>query len=98
MRRENERLRAELKAAITDVFTRNHVRYGHRRVHHALVKAGWRIARKTVLSLMRGLGLVCRAIRRRDHVSIEVTQARSPRTCCSRNSPPTRRTRSGSLT
>ncbi|GAB2960075.1 hypothetical protein GCM10017788_59260 [Amycolatopsis acidiphila] len=34
---------------ITDVFTSNHARYGHRDVHWELVKAGWQVAKKTVL-------------------------------------------------
>ncbi|WP_306556935.1 IS3 family transposase [Arthrobacter sp. Marseille-P9274] len=33
--------------------------YGHRRIHHKLVKAGCQIAKKTVLKLMREMGLVC---------------------------------------
>ncbi len=63
--------RAGLKAAITEVFTRNHARYGHRRVHHELVKAGWQIAKKTVLKLMRQLGLICRVRRKRRYLSYQ---------------------------
>jgi putative transposase len=63
--------RAELKAAITEVFTTNHARYGHRRVHCELVKAGWRVAKKTVLTLMRRLGLVCPSRRRRRYNSYQ---------------------------
>lgn len=63
--------RAELNAAITDVFTSNHARYGHRRVHLELVKAGWQVAKKTVLKLMRRLGLVCRVRRKRRYVSYQ---------------------------
>jgi putative transposase len=61
--------RAELKAAITEIFTSNQARYGHRRVHHQLVQAGWRVAKKTVLKLMRQLRLVCRSRRKRRYVS-----------------------------
>ncbi|WP_238162079.1 IS3 family transposase [Kribbella antibiotica] len=63
--------RGELKAAITEVFTSNHARYGHRRVHHELVKAGWQIAKKTVLKLMRQLGLICRVRRKRPYLSYQ---------------------------
>ncbi|WP_415394497.1 IS3 family transposase (plasmid) [Rhodococcus globerulus] len=50
---------AELKAAITEAFECNRGRYGHRRVHQVLINAGWSVAKKTVLKLMRALGLVC---------------------------------------
>lgn len=62
---------AELKAVVTEVFTTNHGRYGHRRVHGELTKAGWQIAKKTVLKLMRELGLVCRVRRRRRYTSYQ---------------------------
>lgn len=61
--------RAELKAALEEVFTTNKARYGHRRVHHQLRAAGWRVAKKTVLKLMHELGLVCRSRRRRRYLS-----------------------------
>lgn len=61
--------RAEVKAAITDVFTVNKARYGYRRVHRELVKTGWRINRKTVLKLMRQLGLASSSRRKRRYVS-----------------------------
>jgi putative transposase len=57
--------RAELKAAITTIFEENKKRYGHRGIHRELVGAGWRVAKKTVLKLMRELGLVCPVRRRR---------------------------------
>ena len=57
--------RAELKAAITDAFTTAKGRYGYRRVHTVLTGQGWRVAKKTVLKLMRELGLVCKVRRRR---------------------------------
>jgi putative transposase len=56
---------AELKAAIHDAFHAAKGRYGHRRVHRELVKAGRQVAKKTVLKLMRRLGLVCHVRRRR---------------------------------
>lgn len=56
---------AALKTAIQDVFTEAHGRYGHRRVHAKLVRTGWRIAKKTVLRLMRELDLTCLVRRRR---------------------------------
>lgn len=63
--------RAGLKAAITEVFTKNHARYGHRRVHRELVKAGWQVSKKTVLKLMRRLGLICQVRRKRRYVSYQ---------------------------
>jgi len=60
---------AELKTAIDEVFAAAHGRYGHRRVHTVLTERGWRVAKKTVLSLMRSLGLACRVRRRRRYNS-----------------------------
>ena len=62
---------AELKAAITTIFTDNRSRYGHRRVHLKLVAAGWQVAKKTVLKLMRQLGLRCPSRRKRRYVSYQ---------------------------
>ena len=62
---------AELKAAIGEVFEAAHGRYGHRRVHTVLTGRGWRVAKKTVLSLMRSLGLFCRVRRRRRYNSFK---------------------------
>ncbi|MER6989479.1 IS3 family transposase [Saccharopolyspora hirsuta] len=59
---------AELKAAIITAFETGR-RRGHRVVHTDLRKAGWRVAKKTVLKLMRELGLVCLIRRRRRYVS-----------------------------
>ena len=57
--------RAELRSAITSVFEAAQGRYGHRRVHLELGKAGWLVAKKTVLALMRQLDLSCQVRRRR---------------------------------
>ncbi|GGM84677.1 integrase [Longimycelium tulufanense] len=62
---------AELKAAITTSFEDSQRRYGHRRVHAGLVKQGWRVAKKTVLTLMRQLALICRVRRRRRYNSFQ---------------------------
>ena len=59
----------DLKAAVTEIFTTNHGRYGHRRVHTELLKQGWGLAKKTVLKLMRILGLACRVRRRKRYNS-----------------------------
>ena len=56
---------ADLKAAIRSVFETNLGRYGHRRIHATLLKAGWCVAKKTVLKLLRQLGLVCRIRRKK---------------------------------
>jgi putative transposase len=58
-----------LKAALRAVFTANHGRYGHRRVHTELRKQGWTVAKKTVLKLMRSLGLVCKVRRKKRYNS-----------------------------
>lgn len=56
---------AALKTAIRTAFAHAKGRYGHRRIHQRLRQEGWRVAKKTVLKLMRQLGLVCRVRRRR---------------------------------
>lgn len=61
--------RAELKAAVTEAFTAAHGRYGHRRVHTMLTRGGWQVAKKTVLTLMNELGLVCTVRRARRYRS-----------------------------
>lgn len=58
-----------LKSAVTEIFKKNHGRYGHRRVHIELAKQGWRTAKKTVLKLMRTLGLVCKVRRKKRYNS-----------------------------
>ena len=60
---------ADLKAAITEAFETARGRYGHRRVHLVLARHGWRVAKKTVLKLMRVLGLVCKVRRPRRYRS-----------------------------
>jgi putative transposase len=60
---------AELKVAIEAIFVAAKGRYGHRRVHVELVRAGWCVAKKTVLKLMRRLGLECQVRRRRRYNS-----------------------------
>lgn len=62
---------AELTAAITTIFEDTHRRYGHRRVHCVLVAAGWTVAKKTVLKLMRELGLHCLVRRKRRYTSYQ---------------------------
>jgi putative transposase len=60
---------AALKTAIRTAFAQAHGRYGHRRIQASLVVKGWRVAKKTVLALMRQLGLVCQVRRRRGYRS-----------------------------
>lgn len=62
---------AALKTAVTEVFTANKARYGYRRVHGVLTKNGWRVNRKTVLKLMRLLGLASTSRRKRRYVSYQ---------------------------
>ena len=58
-----------LKAAITEIFTKNRGRYGHRRVHAELARQGWAVAKKTVLKLMRALQLICKVRRKKRYNS-----------------------------
>ncbi|WP_309304117.1 IS3 family transposase [Arthrobacter sp. CJ23] len=58
-----------LKAAVTEIFEKNHGRYGHRRIHTELVKQGWTVAKKTVLKLMRLLQLLCKVRRKKRYNS-----------------------------
>jgi putative transposase len=62
---------ADLKAAIGDAFAAAHGRYGHRRIHTVLTRQGWQVAKKTVLKLMRVLGLICKVRRRRSYNSFK---------------------------
>ncbi|TSE14704.1 transposase [Arthrobacter sp. KBS0703] len=55
---------ASFKSAVTEIFTKNHGRYGHRRIHTELLKQGWVTAKKTVLKQMRAFGLVCKVRRK----------------------------------
>ena len=63
-----------LKAAVTEIFTTNHGRYGHRRIHSELTKQGWAVAKKTVLKLMRSLQLLCKVRRRKRYNSYQGEQ------------------------
>jgi putative transposase len=66
--------RASLKAAVTEIFKKNHGRYGHRRIHIELLKQGWTVAKKTVLKLMRSLRLVCKVRSRKRYNSYQGEQ------------------------
>ena len=63
-----------LKTAVTETFEDNHGRYGHRRIHTELAKQGWTVAKKTVLKLMRELGLVCKVRRKKRYNSYQGEQ------------------------
>nr|WP_245934459.1 IS3 family transposase [Arthrobacter psychrolactophilus] len=60
---------ADLRAQIHKAFTDAKGRYGHRRIHAVLRRQGWRVARKTVLKLMRQENLVCKVRTRRKYSS-----------------------------
>ncbi|MGN2636392.1 IS3 family transposase [Nocardia takedensis] len=68
---------AELKEAIRQAFEEARRAYGHRRILAILLRRGWRVSKKTVLKLMRTLGLQCPVRRRRRYNSFrgEVGQA-----------------------
>jgi putative transposase len=68
---------AALKAAVTEIFTKNHGRYGHRRIHTELARQGWTVAKKTVLKLMRALRLVCKVRRKKRYNSYQGEQGRT---------------------
>lgn len=68
-RLEREDPHRSLKAAITGIFAANKARYGHRRIHLVLRKQGWRVAKKTVLKLMRALELACKTRSRKRYAS-----------------------------
>ena len=59
---------AGLKTAIAESFKRNRGRYGHRRIHTELTNTGLRVAKKTVLKLMRQQRLHC-VVRRKKRYS-----------------------------
>ncbi|MDQ0825238.1 putative transposase [Arthrobacter sp. B2I5] len=65
-----------IKAAVREIFEKNHGRYGHRRVHTEMVKQGWTVAKKTVLKLMRSLDLVCKVRRKKRYNSYQGEQGR----------------------
>jgi len=50
--------REELKEDIKSLFDMFEQRYGYRRIHHELVRAGWGVTDELVRKLMRELGLV----------------------------------------
>lgn len=59
----------ELKRSITQIFMANNSRNGHRCIHIELGRRGWRVAKKTVLKLMRALKLVCKTRSRKRFTS-----------------------------
>jgi putative transposase len=63
-----------LKTTVTKIFKKNHGRYGHRRIHTELAKQGWTVAKKSVLKLMRVLGLVCKVRRKKRYNSYQGEQ------------------------
>lgn len=63
--------RAELKTAIRASFNAAKGRYGYRRIHAELRRAGWIVAKKTVLKLMRQLGLKSKVRQRRRYDSFK---------------------------
>lgn len=56
---------AGLKARIGQIVAEHGGRYGHRRIHMLLLAEGFQVAKKTVLALMRRLGLRCQVRRRK---------------------------------
>ena len=61
--------RADLKEAIRDAFHAAKSAYGHRRIRAVLLRKGWTVSKKTVLKLMRQLGLHCPVRRRKRYNS-----------------------------
>ena len=61
--------RAGIKEAIRGAFEAAKSAYGHRRVRAVLLRQGWTVSKKTVLKLMRELGLQCPVRRRKRYNS-----------------------------
>ena len=59
---------AALQAELRRLFDRHGGRYGHRRLRGLLRREGWQVSKKTVLKLMRKLGLRC-SIRKKRYAS-----------------------------
>lgn len=76
-RLSGEDTRSGIKNAIKDAFHAAKSAYGHRRILAVLLRQGWRVSKKTVLKLMRQLGLHCPVRRRKRYNSFrgEVGQA-----------------------
>lgn len=68
-RLRQEDARAGIKEAIRDAFATAKSRYGHRRIRAILLRQGWTVSKKTVLKLMRQLGLYCPVRRRKRYNS-----------------------------
>ena len=61
--------RAQLTAAIRQVFAARNGKYGSPRITDDLREAGWRVSEKTVAAIMREQHLVARANKRRKHTT-----------------------------
>jgi putative transposase len=61
--------RAGIKKAIRNAFSAANSAYGHRRILAVLLRQGWQVSKKTVLKLMRELGLQCPVRRRKRYNS-----------------------------
>ena len=61
--------RAGIKEAIRGAFEEAKCAYGHRRVRAVLLRQRWAVSKKTVLKLMRELGLQCQVRRRKRYNS-----------------------------
>lgn len=61
--------KTDIKEAIRDAFEAANSAYGHRRILAVLTRQGWRVSKKTVLKLMRELGLQCPVRRRKRYNS-----------------------------
>lgn len=68
-RLSREDSRAGIKEAIRDAFKAANSAYGHRRILAILLRQGWTVSKKTVLKLMRELGLQCPVRRRKRYNS-----------------------------
>jgi putative transposase len=61
--------RTDIKEAIRSAFAAAKSAYGHRRIRAVLHRQGWTVSKKTVLKLMRELGLQCPVRRRKRYNS-----------------------------
>ena len=68
-RLNREDTQTDIKEAIRGAFEAANSAYGHRRILSVLRRQGWRVSKKTVLKLMRELGLHCPVRRRKRYNS-----------------------------
>jgi putative transposase len=90
--------REALAAQIRYLFTKHKRRYGSPRITADLQTLGWRVSKNTVAVLMRELGLVARAKRRRGTTKADRSARKAPTWSAGISPCGISRTRSGLVT